>query len=1351
MNGKTLNYFIPAICVTLSGTPVLAQSIIPANDGTNTQVILNHNQYDIQGGQLSGDGANLFHSFQQFGLNTGQVANFISNPNIDNIFGRVTGGDPSIINGMLQVSGGNSNLYLINPAGILFGANASLNVPADFTATTATGIGFNNNSWFNSLGANNWADLAGNPNSLDFANAQPGAIVNEGNLAVSVGQNLGLFGGTVANTGTLSAPAGNLTLAAVPGENLVRLSAAGNLLSLEMSPNAAGENAGLQPLQLPELLTGGSVQNASQITTNTDGTISLAGSSVQINPQTGDTITSGQLTVEAQGVTPIVGEIPTIQVLGNRVALLGATVDASGTHGGGNIFIGGEFQGGGTLPTASRTFVDSQTSIFANALQQGNGGRVIVWADESTGFFGNVSAQGGVNGGNGGFVEVSGKENLRFDGNVDLSAVNGDFGTLLFDPENIRIVDELTADNDSELDDGEIFSEDGTGEFIISRGKLESLSGNIFLEATNDITIEDLLDNELNLQATSGETVTFTAGGTFSMSPDDTLVTQGGNVEIYGMAGIELGNIATGSGDITLRGDEINLNGSVSGMGSLTIQPETIDRNIVLSGTEDTTTDLDLTATELNQVSDGLIQITIGREDGTGSITAKNPLEFNSSIAFRSMSGDVTLSALTTTGDNVDILTMGAVEVGDITTVGGSVNIGQESQSVETIATGQIDTHHLEPDDYERGGDISLFANDRIYIGGNIVTGSDLGGSVNINGASILAKDIQTTTDYTEGDMSSVILIAQKGNIELSSIETGPGGVSINAFGLFRATGVTKNPVYLDIAFPGYVSELGENRSVIVFLSTLENPSFDIEDLENSKSKIDVENRFDGVPTSIVAYSDSGPTRIIIQERNTAPAMGSESIQVNPGFVVGPDVIGKFSVKDPSELENFDPNNPNSYLSLSRYESYESLEPGSVAFPNNVSGTKGAIFIGQTASNAVLNGYVADIPLFPVPPIVEPPVVVVPEEPPVVVVPEEPPVVVVPEEPPVVVVPEEPPVVVVPEEPPVVVVPEEPPVVVVPEEPPVVVVPEEPPVVVVPEEPLPNLDVTSPIDNVEEQISPVSQLPSPEVSSPEIEDSTSGNNLPTDESISNSSGNSSSSGENFDDGNSSAKLPNDSGNETESTSVGSSSSGGENFDDGNSSAKLPNDSGNETESTSVGSSSSGGGTLSATLEQTPSEGNNSSNSPSPSRTVSPTKPDSSVESPSRSEETVETSEPESPSEPEPSNTEETEVAAANEEEVDVESEEVEKPEETAAEPENPRACTCPGERNRSRSDSKGVSTRDPNCDPHRTRQQRCDSDILHLEFSEEGEDRSIPEQLTGGTLNHATEVETNPNGAIELR
>ncbi|MGC1396266.1 MAG: filamentous hemagglutinin N-terminal domain-containing protein, partial [Coleofasciculaceae cyanobacterium] len=108
--------------------PLEAQSLIVAPDGTRTIITPNGNRLDISGGTVSG-GTNLFHSFQKFDLNFQETANFISNPQVQNIFGRVVSGNASIINGLIQVTGGNSNLYLMNPAGIIFGQNASLNIP----------------------------------------------------------------------------------------------------------------------------------------------------------------------------------------------------------------------------------------------------------------------------------------------------------------------------------------------------------------------------------------------------------------------------------------------------------------------------------------------------------------------------------------------------------------------------------------------------------------------------------------------------------------------------------------------------------------------------------------------------------------------------------------------------------------------------------------------------------------------------------------------------------------------------------------------------------------------------------------------------------------------------------------------------------------------------------------------------------------------------------------------------------------------------------------------------------------------------------------------------------------------
>ena len=206
-----------AIAATIVSTAVVqAQPIVAAPNDTGTIVTPdNGNRFNITGGKTSRDGANLFHSFQQFGLREGQSANFISNPTIANILGRIVGGNPSIINGLIQVSGGNFNLFLINPSGIILGPNASLNLPAAFTATTATNIGFDS-GLFNVAGANDYSTLIGSPNTFYFNLRQPGSILNAGNLAVSPGQSITLIGGTVVSTGSLNAPQGNIIVALSP-------------------------------------------------------------------------------------------------------------------------------------------------------------------------------------------------------------------------------------------------------------------------------------------------------------------------------------------------------------------------------------------------------------------------------------------------------------------------------------------------------------------------------------------------------------------------------------------------------------------------------------------------------------------------------------------------------------------------------------------------------------------------------------------------------------------------------------------------------------------------------------------------------------------------------------------------------------------------------------------------------------------------------------------------------------------------------------------------------------------------------------------------------------------------------
>jgi hypothetical protein len=200
----------------------------------------------------------------------------------------------------------------------------------------------------------------------------------------------------------------------------------------------------------------------------------------------------------------------TVQILGEQIALLDATVDVSGTSGG-EVFVGGDLQGGGDLPTAQYTVVDGGSVIRADALSDGDGGQVILWADGTTQFAGDISARGGINSGDGGFVEVSGLESLNFTGNVNTNAPNGAPGTLLFDPADITI----TAGGTVGGFDGDVLFGDAEPTEI-SEAQIESLAGNtnVTIQATNSITIEQMSDFILSFQPGSG-TITFEAGGAF--------------------------------------------------------------------------------------------------------------------------------------------------------------------------------------------------------------------------------------------------------------------------------------------------------------------------------------------------------------------------------------------------------------------------------------------------------------------------------------------------------------------------------------------------------------------------------------------------------------------------------------------------------------------------------------------------------------------------------------------------------------------------------------------------------------------------------------------------------------------
>ena len=783
--------------------PVFAQSITPTLDDTGTTVTTNGNQFNIQGGTLSQNGDNLFHSFQQFGLSQGESATFLSTPQIENILGRVTGGNASLINGLIQVTGGNSNLYLMNPAGIVFGANASLNVPADFTATTATGIGFNN-GWFNAFGSNDYSNLIGTPSQFAFDTAQPGSLINAGNLALSPGQNLMLLGGSVVNTGQLTASSGNITIAAVPGENLIKISQPGHLLSLEIAPprDRAGLLLPFTSLDLPTLLTVANQSVETKLSVSLSGSVQLQSSGAMIPTTPGTTIASGTLDVSG-------GTGGNVNVLGDKVGLFGSTINASGNQGSGTVLIGGDFQGGGTVPTASRTVISSDSVITADALQEGDGGRVIVWANELTGFYGKINAHGGTESGDGGFVEVSGKQDLIFQGLVDVRAIHGINGTILLDPTNINIVAAGADDNQLDPDipnagdlNGTIFAGDGgAADFTLSANALRDVFGNIRLEATDDITIAPGLS--LSFINPGTESVTFIADadnngvGAFSMDTTQSLV--GGIIP-----GASPGGIAVTISGASVRTGNIDTSGGVGDGGAITIAATkgnirtgtltAISRQSLSSGGTITLN------TSQGSITTGTIDASTFYDDGTAgnggvvTFTASNGINIQGDVDLSSGTGTYYggnsenggTFFLTTTNGNI---TVGNINLSTSVLRGNTGNGGTLTFSAPNgnITTGTIYTSTFSPyavisASVGNGGNVSM-AGKGITITGDVHSDSQSasgnagnGGSLSLTAVNdiMIAGNLSALTmgSGVAGNGGNISLATTNGNIAIGNINT---------------------------------------------------------------------------------------------------------------------------------------------------------------------------------------------------------------------------------------------------------------------------------------------------------------------------------------------------------------------------------------------------------------------------------------------------------------------------------------------------------------------------------------------------------------------------------------------------
>ncbi len=388
--------------------------IIPDNT-LNTNVNQSGNVFNITGG--TSVGGNLFHSFSDFSIPSGNEAFFDYNvTDISHIISRVTGNKISDINGIIHANG-NANLFLINPNGIVFGPNASLNIGGSFIASTADTIEFADGNLFSAKDTQTPPLLSINlPIGLQYGSNVVGVEVQQSNLAVSPHQTLSLLGGNVnINGGKLLAPGGQISLGGLLGEgritlqniipsfppsiqrgnvtlsngaiaNVTTTTSGGNITVYSDNLNIAGDSQLLAGIASNSGLSGAI---AGDILINATGDISISDKSLIANTVSSSAlgnggnmnITANSLALTSGGrietITQATGKAGNIEINTNNLNISGFTSDGlfsgilshsqivnSGTTG--NIIINQADPSQGTIRLANRGFIATATDSSSN-------------------------------------------------------------------------------------------------------------------------------------------------------------------------------------------------------------------------------------------------------------------------------------------------------------------------------------------------------------------------------------------------------------------------------------------------------------------------------------------------------------------------------------------------------------------------------------------------------------------------------------------------------------------------------------------------------------------------------------------------------------------------------------------------------------------------------------------------------------------------------------------------------------------------------------------------------------------------------------------------------------------------
>ncbi len=509
-----------------------AQVVAPiTSSGLNTTVSApvalpsGQTQFNITGGTRPGGGSNLFHSFGNFNVPNNNIANFLNNSGLptSNILSRVTGGNPSNILGSIQTTGfGNANLFLINPAGFLFGPNATVNVGGMMTFTSADYLRLSDNARFNAIPRTGPDQLlsAAPVAAFGFLGSKPGAITVQGShLSVAGGTGISLVGGDIdVKGGTLTAPSGQI-----------------NLISVGKPSNATARG---------EVATGGGFaatgfKRLGTISLTQGSTLDTSTSPGSGNPAGPVLIRAGQFVMDASSIkaittTPLSAQAivgGNIEVTAEHVSLSNASSVSTRTSGGSDYPFPYGSNAAGNITFNAETFSATDSAIAANV---------------------------GVNAGKGGAVTIQGLKPGDSAGNVRLTNTQVNTSTSFIGvggPIEIRAHDIIL--NQSTL----------------STFSIEPLGGPISLVSSGRIESHDSAFTATSSFG-SGGPIDFTAGKIIDLT--NTLVSTRSSI------GLNSGNITMSAPRISIR--ESRLDASSGGVHGGTISL-TAEKTVSLSGT----------------------------------------------------------------------------------------------------------------------------------------------------------------------------------------------------------------------------------------------------------------------------------------------------------------------------------------------------------------------------------------------------------------------------------------------------------------------------------------------------------------------------------------------------------------------------------------------------------------------------------------------------------------------------------------------------------------------------------------------------------------------------------------------